>query len=84
MEQNTTTGQRMIAWIGIVLLVLLVIATVITAAFYSDSHLFPALLLADIAIPIIFFIWIETAKWVKKNRNQAVMEGMASDKKKEE
>lgn len=82
METKTTTGQRIIAWVGIVLLIVMVIATVIVAAFYSNTHLFPALLLADIAIPIIFFIWIETVKWVRKNRKEAIENGMVEEKKK--
>lgn len=74
MESKTTPFQRILALCIVILLALMVIATLFVAIFASDSHLFPALLLADIGIPIIGFIWMQTYKWVKKGKEQNPLE----------
>lgn len=53
-------GQRIAAWVGIILLVLLYVAALIFAIFDFDKKgaLFRASLLAAIAVPILIWVYI--------------------------
>lgn len=55
-----TKKQRIMAWIGIILLVLLVIATFVCAFldFEGSERLFAACLFACIGVPILLWIYI--------------------------
>ncbi|MGN1170728.1 MAG: hypothetical protein ACI4SZ_03660 [Lachnospiraceae bacterium] len=54
------TGKRIIAWIGIILLVLLYLATLITAFLHIPGwdRLFQACLIATIGVPILIWIYV--------------------------
>lgn len=55
-----TKKQRVIAWIGIILLVLLFVGTLICAFldFEGSERLFAACLFASVGIPILIWIYI--------------------------
>ncbi len=71
MESKITPFQRILALFTIILLIAMIIATLLVAIFLPGSRLFAAFLLADIAIPIIGFIWIQTYKWYKDAKQNA-------------
>lgn len=59
-KKNNITSKQIVAWIGIILLVLLYIITLIVAIFDTSTsgRLFGLCLLATVAIPLL--IWIYT------------------------
>ena len=67
------TSVRIAAWIGIILLVVLYAATLFVAIFdFADSrHLFNSLLIADIALPILLWIYIWIFKKVQERKAEA-------------
>ncbi len=50
--------QRIAAMIGVILLLALIVATILAAAFDQSGNLFKALLFASIALPILLWIYI--------------------------
>lgn len=67
------SSVRIAAWIGIVLLVVLYAATLVVAIadFPNSDRLFNALLIADIGLPILLWIYIWLFKQVQERKAEA-------------
>lgn len=78
--------QRIAAWIGIILLVLLYLATLLCAIFDFDGagRLFQACLFATIAIPILIWIYIYLYGKLTGRRTMASFESEDDYKAKQE
>ena len=67
------SSVRIAAWIGIGLLVVLYAATLVVAIidFENSKRLFNALVIADIALPILIWIYICIFKQVQERKAEA-------------
>ena len=67
------TSVRIAAWIGIILLIILYAATLLVAIFdfAGSRRLFNSLLIADIALPILLWIYIWIFKQVQERKAEA-------------
>lgn len=85
-----TKKQRIMAWIGIVLLLLLVIATFLCAFldFEGSERLFAACLFASIGLPILIWIYIGLYGKITNKKTMADLfpevEGLEEAKKAQE
>ena len=85
-----TKKQRIMAWIGIVLLLLLVIATFLCAFldFEGSERLFAACLFASIGLPILMWIYIGLYGKITNKKTMADLfpeiEGLEEAKKTQE
>ena len=70
---NKKSSVRIAAWIGIVLLAVLYAATLVVAIidFENSKRLFNALVIADIALPILIWIYIWIFKQVQERKAEA-------------
>lgn len=67
------TSVRIAAWIGIILLAAMYLATLIVAIvdFPGADRLFRGLVVADIGVPILLWIYIWIFKQVKERKAEA-------------
>lgn len=85
-----TKKQRIVAWVGIILLVLLVIATFVCAFldFEGSERLFAACLFASVGLPILLWIYIGLYGKITNKRTMADLfpevEGLEDAKKAQE
>lgn len=85
-----TKKQRVMAWIGIVLLLLLVVATFLCAFldFEGSERLFAACLFASVALPILIWIYIGLYGKIANKKTMADLfpevEGLEEAKKAQE
>lgn len=72
-NKQKKSSVRIAAWIGIILLAALYVATLIVAIvdFPNADRLFQALLVADIGVPILLWIYMWMFKQVKERKAEA-------------
>lgn len=68
MKKSPVNAKRLLAWTGIVILVLLYLATLISALIGTTfaDQLFHACLYSTIIVPVMCWFFIMTIGWVQK------------------